>query len=73
MAFDLDRVRKEFPILARQIDGAPLVYLDSGNTSQKPRQVIGAMSEFLETSYAPINRSTRLSRITLAIRFIRMS
>jgi cysteine desulfurase/selenocysteine lyase len=58
MAFDLDTVRKEFPILARQIDGKPLVYLDSGNTSQKPRQVIHAMSEFLEQSYAPINRSS---------------
>jgi cysteine desulfurase / selenocysteine lyase len=58
MAFDLDMVRKEFPILAREIDGAPLVYLDSGNTSQKPRRVIDAMTEFLENSYAPINRSS---------------
>ncbi len=58
MAFDLDRVRKEFPILAREIDGKPLIYLDSGNTSQKPHQVIDAMTEFLENSYAPINRSS---------------
>ena len=58
MAFDLDAIRKEFPILSRQIDGSPLVYLDSGNTSQKPRQVINAMTEFLENSYAPINRSS---------------
>ena len=58
MAFDLDAVRKEFPILSRQIDGKPLIYLDSGNTSQKPRCVIDAMSEFLENSYAPINRSS---------------
>jgi cysteine desulfurase / selenocysteine lyase len=58
MAFDLDAIRKEFPILSRQIDGSPLVYLDSGNTSQKPRQVIDAMTEFLENSYAPINRSS---------------
>jgi len=57
-AFDLEAVRKEFPILSRQIDGKPLVYLDSGNTSQKPRQVIDAMSDFLEQSYAPINRSS---------------
>ena len=56
--FDLEAVRKEFPILSRQIDGSPIVYLDSGNTSQKPRQVINAMSEFLEQSYAPINRSS---------------
>jgi len=58
MAFDLHTVRKEFPILAREIDDKPLVYLDSGNTSQKPRRVIDAMSEFLENSYAPINRSS---------------
>jgi len=58
MAFDLDVVRKEFPILSRQIDGSPLVYLDSGNTSQKPRRVIDAMTDFLENSYAPINRSS---------------
>ena len=35
----------------------PLVYLDSANTSQKPRPVIDAMTTFMETSYAPINRS----------------
>jgi cysteine desulfurase / selenocysteine lyase len=58
MSFDLDTIRKEFPILSREIDGRPLVYLDSGNTSQKPRAVIDAMTEFLENSYAPINRSS---------------
>ena len=58
MSFDLAAVRKEFPILSRKIDGKPLIYLDSGNTSQKPRQVINAMTEFLENSYAPINRSS---------------
>ncbi|NQY56929.1 MAG: SufS family cysteine desulfurase [Ilumatobacteraceae bacterium] len=55
---DVATIRKEFPILDREIDGAPLVYLDSGNTSQKPRAVIDAMSTFLEQSYAPINRSS---------------
>ena len=54
---DWAAVRDDFPILRREIDGAPIVYLDSGNTSQKPRQVIDAMSEFTRTSYAPINRS----------------
>jgi cysteine desulfurase/selenocysteine lyase len=54
---DWQRVRADFPVLAREIDGRPLVYLDSGNTSQKPVQVIDAMDEFLRTGYAPINRS----------------
>jgi cysteine desulfurase/selenocysteine lyase len=57
-ALDTAAVRREFPILSRQIDGAPLVYLDSGNTSQKPTAVIEAMSSFLRQSYAPINRSS---------------
>ncbi|MFP5486735.1 MAG: aminotransferase class V-fold PLP-dependent enzyme, partial [Acidimicrobiia bacterium] len=54
---DWAAVRDDFPILRREIDGAPIVYLDSGNTSQKPNQVIDAMDEFQRTSYAPINRS----------------
>ena len=58
MAFDLDTVRKEFPILTREIDGKPIVYLDSGNTSQKPHRVIDTMTDFLENTYAPINRSS---------------
>jgi cysteine desulfurase/selenocysteine lyase len=57
--YDFNAVRSEFPLLAdRTIEGAPLVYLDSGNTSQKPRKVIDAMTTFMETSYAPINRSS---------------
>ena len=47
MTFDVARIRKDFPILERQVRGGqPLAYLDSANTSQKPRQVIDAMSEF---------------------------
>jgi cysteine desulfurase/selenocysteine lyase len=55
--FDPYAARAQFPILSREIDGQPLVYLDSANTSQKPRAVIDAMSRFMEQSYAPINRS----------------
>ncbi|MCX6519279.1 MAG: SufS family cysteine desulfurase [Actinobacteria bacterium] len=54
---DVAAIRTQFPILSREIDGQPLVYLDSANTSQKPRAVIDAMSRFMEQSYAPINRS----------------
>jgi cysteine desulfurase/selenocysteine lyase len=54
---DWAAIRADFPVLTRQIDGAPIVYLDSANTSQKPRQVIDAMSQFMAHSYAPINRS----------------
>jgi cysteine desulfurase/selenocysteine lyase len=57
MSFDVALIKKDFPLLQRVINNKPLVYLDSANTSQKPQQVIDAMSHFMETSYAPINRS----------------
>ena len=57
MTVDWAAVRADFPVLQREIDGAPIIYLDSGNTSQKPVQVIEAMDDFVRTSYAPINRS----------------
>ncbi|MFZ9627801.1 MAG: SufS family cysteine desulfurase [Ilumatobacteraceae bacterium] len=56
-ALDGHALAAQFPVLQRQLDGKPLVYLDSANTSQKPQVVIDAMSSFLEQSYAPINRS----------------
>ena len=57
---DISAVKAQFPLLQREINGRPLVYLDSANTSQKPRSVIDAMTRFMETSYAPINRSAYL-------------
>lgn len=57
MSLDAARIRKDFPVLQREINDKPLVYLDSANTSQKPQAVIDAMSSFMETAYAPINRS----------------
>jgi cysteine desulfurase/selenocysteine lyase len=56
-ALDVDRVRKDFPILERVIHGKPLVYLDSANTSQKPRQVIDALVDFYEHHNANIHRA----------------
>ena len=59
MTLDVARVRKDFPILDRQVrDGKPLTYLDSANTSQKPRQVIDAISGFYERHNANIHRAT---------------
>jgi cysteine desulfurase/selenocysteine lyase len=57
MTFDVAAIRKDFPVLHRFVNDKPLVYLDSANTSQKPQVVIDALSHFMETSYAPINRS----------------
>src|SRR6266567_7373585 len=59
MTLDVARIRKDFPILDRQVRGGrPLVYLDSANPSQKPRQVIDAMTEFYERHNANIHRAT---------------
>jgi len=55
--YDTAAVKAQFPLLATTIDGAPIHYLDSANSSQKPRAVIDAMTRFTETTYAPINRS----------------
>ena len=57
MTFDVATIRKDFPVLHRLVNDKPLVYLDSANTSQKPQVVIDALSTFMETGYAPINRS----------------
>jgi cysteine desulfurase/selenocysteine lyase len=54
--FDVQRVREEFPILHRQVRGKPLVYLDNGATTQKPRAVIEAISAYYEQSNANVHR-----------------
>ena len=56
MAFDAEAIRAEFPILGRQVNGKPLVYLDSAASAQKPRAVIGAMTRAMEHSYANVHR-----------------
>jgi cysteine desulfurase / selenocysteine lyase len=53
---DAERVRADFPIFEHPIHGKPLAYLDSAASSQKPRQVLDAMTTFYETSYANIHR-----------------
>jgi cysteine desulfurase/selenocysteine lyase len=59
MSLDVARVRKDFPILERKVRGGrPLAYLDSANTSQKPRQVIDTLAEFYERHNANIHRAT---------------
>ena len=54
---DARKLRADFPIFETRPHGKPLAYLDSANSSQKPRQMIDAMSTFYETSYANVHRS----------------
>jgi len=53
---DVERVREDFPILAREVHGKPLVYLDSAASAQKPRQVIEAETRVYEHEYANVHR-----------------
>lgn len=53
---DLTRIRADFPILARELHGQPLAYLDSASTSQKPQQMLDAMTSFYSTSNANVHR-----------------
>ncbi|MEI8104535.1 MAG: SufS family cysteine desulfurase [Actinomycetes bacterium] len=53
---DARRLRGDFPIFEQEFNGKPLVYLNSAATSQKPRQVLDAMTEFYETSYSNVHR-----------------
>ncbi len=57
MSFDVARVRADFPILDREVNGHPLVYLDSANTSQKPRAVLDALRSYYERHNANVSRS----------------
>ena len=54
--YDVEKVRRDFPILQQQVHGHPLVYLDNAATSQKPRAVIEAISNYYERGNANIHR-----------------
>ena len=56
MMYDVNKVREDFPILSRQIYGKPLVYLDNGATTQKPRQVVEAMVDEYYNVNANVHR-----------------
>ena len=56
MAFDVNRVREDFPILKREVNGQPLVYLDNAATSQKPKAVIDCIVDYYSHYNANIHR-----------------
>jgi cysteine desulfurase / selenocysteine lyase len=56
MSFDVNAIRKQFPILARQVHGKPLVYFDNAASAQKALTVIEAMSDVMRGSYANVHR-----------------
>jgi cysteine desulfurase/selenocysteine lyase len=54
--FDVHAVRRDFPILSRQVNGKPLVYLDNGASAQKPQVVIDAVTQAYSMEYANVHR-----------------
>ncbi len=55
-AYDVERVRRDFPILSTQVHGHPLVYLDNGASAQKPQAVLDAMTASMTSEYANVHR-----------------
>lgn len=56
MTFSVERVRADFPLLNREVNGQPLAYLDSAASAQKPEAVINAEAEFYRHGYAAVHR-----------------
>ena len=56
MTFDIASIRADFPILSREVNGQPLVYLDNGASSQKPQVVIDAVTRAYAHEYANVHR-----------------
>ncbi|VFP84453.1 Cysteine desulfurase [Candidatus Erwinia haradaeae] len=73
MSFDLARIRAEFPLLSREVNGCSLVYLDSAASAQKPQAVMDAESQFYKNGYAAVHRGihTLSSEATTQMEIIR--
>ena len=66
-SFDVERIRRDFPILQTKVHGHPLVYLDNAATSQKPQSVIDALVRYYEGENANIHRGVHyLSELATA-------
>jgi len=66
---DIKNIKSEFPIFKQKINGKPLVYLDSANSSQKPKVVIDRLSNFYETEFSNVGRSVHTLAVKATNRF----
>ncbi|MBI2598479.1 MAG: aminotransferase class V-fold PLP-dependent enzyme, partial [Candidatus Diapherotrites archaeon] len=55
---DVKKIKEDFPIFKREINGRPLVYLNNAATTQKPAQVIEAVTDFYSNYYGSVHRGT---------------
>ena len=58
MSLNVEKIKEDFPVLQREINGKPLIYLDSANTSQKPASVMDAMEDYYRTFNANVHRGS---------------
>jgi cysteine desulfurase / selenocysteine lyase len=56
MTYDVAKIRADFPILSRRVNGVPLVYLDNGASAQKPQAVIDTITQAYSQEYANVHR-----------------
>jgi len=66
---DIKNIKKEFPIFTQKVNGKQLVYLDSANSSQKPKVVIDRISNFYQTEYSNVGRSVHSLAVKATNRF----
>ena len=66
---NIKKIKSEFPIFKQKINGKPLIYLDSANSSQKPKVVINRMSNFYETEFSNVGRSVHSLAVKATNRF----
>ena len=69
-SLDVATIRDDFPILSRTVYGKPLVYLDNASTSQKPRQVISALTEYYEGYNSNVHRGVHALSMEATDRFV---
>ena len=56
LPLDIKKIRADFPLLEREMNGKPIVFLDSAASSQKPRQVVAAMDQYYRHQHANVHR-----------------
>ena len=64
-----NKIKQNFPIFKKKINNNPLVYLDSANSSQKPKSVIDRMSYFYENEFSNVGRSVHSLAVTATNKF----
>ena len=71
--YDIQKIREDFPILDREVYGKPLIYLDNGATTQKPRQVVEAITDEYYSVNANVHRGVHfpcLSRLPSCMKLL---